>query len=640
MFNSDIFGTSGPQISIPENADVVFVSDLFIEDYVGGAELTTQALIDAAPVEIFKVHSKDVTMQILEQGSGKYWIFGNFASLDYNLIPTIVANLKYCVLEYDYKYCKYRSPEKHREAENSDCNCHDDITGKMVSAFYYGATTVWWMSEGQQERYHQLFPFLSEKNNVVLSSVFGDEFFANVKILSEKYKDVERKGWLVLGSTSWIKGADDAEQWCKDQSKDYEVVWNLPYSEVLDKLAKSEGFVYLPKGADTCPRMVIEAKLLGCQLHLNENVQHANELWFNTDDEIDTLSYLYAARERFWNGVKYDAAYNPTISGYVTTKDCIEQNYPYEASIKSMLGFCNEVVVVDGGSTDGTWERLQELSNENEGLVIHKEIRDWDHKRFAVFDGAQKAVARSLCTGQFCWQQDSDEVVHENDYDKIKGIIRNFPGEMDLIALPVVEYWGGEKKVRMDITPWKWRLSRNKPYITHGIPAQLRRYDENGELFSLPGTDGCDYIRNDNYEPIPFGNFYTPDVDAVRKQAFINTQALGSYQNWFNQVVNNIPGVYHYSWFDIKRKINTYKNYWSQHWQSLYNITQEDTAENNMFFNKTWSEVEDKEIDDLAIKLADELGGWIFHSKVDFSRPTPHLSLTVTHPQLILDWIG
>ena len=64
-----------------------------------------------------------------------------------------------------------------------------------------------------------------------------------------------------------------------------------------------------------------------------------------------------------------------------------------------------------------------------------------------------------------------------------------------------------------------------------------------------------------------------------------------------------LPGVYHYSWYDLSRKIKTYKNYWSQHWQSMYNIVQEDTIENNMFFDKPWSEVTDSEIDNLAKKL-------------------------------------
>ena len=98
----------------------------------------------------------------------------------------------------------------------------------------------------------------------------------------EEQRGKDRKGWLVLGSNSWVKGAGTAEQYCKDNGLDYEVVWNLPYQELLRKLSQAEGFVYLPSGWDTCPRMVIEAKLLGCQLIINDNVQHAREDWFTS----------------------------------------------------------------------------------------------------------------------------------------------------------------------------------------------------------------------------------------------------------------------------------------------------------------------------------------------------------------------
>ena len=85
-------------------------------------------------------------------------------------------------------------------------------------------------------------------------------------------------------------------------------------------------------------------------------------------------------------------------------------------------------------------------------------VRDWDHPRFAVFDGAQKAAARSNCTMEYCWQQDADEVVHEDDYEKILKLIKSFPREADLVSLPVIEFWGNKGKARMDVTPWKWRV--------------------------------------------------------------------------------------------------------------------------------------------------------------------------------------
>ena len=639
-FNKSLFEEPDKKdIQIPENCDIVFVADMFSSDYMGGAELTTDSLINESPFNVFRLHSKDVDLNLLEMGVGKFWIFGNFSNLDMNLIPSIVSNIKYAILEYDYKYCRYRSPEKHLFSENVPCDCHNQIHGKIISAFMHGAKSLWWMSEQQMEKYHQIFPFLEQNNNTVLSSVFDEGFFRYISALKEKYKNQKRSGWIVLGSTSWVKGAQQAEKWCKKNNKEYEVVWNVPYSSLLEKLARSEGFVYLPPGGDTCPRMVIEAKLLGCKLQINDNVQHAKEIWFNTDDILDTESYLYAARSRFWNGIKHSMNYNPTVSGYTTTKDCISQNYPFEESIKSLLGFCDQVVVVDGGSTDGTWEKLQSLASEFSKIIIHKQHRDWSKKRSAVFDGQQKAIARSLCTSDFCWQQDVDEVVHENDHIKILNLVKQLPKGIELIALPVIEYWVGPDKVRMDINPWKWRLSRNLPHITHGIPASLRRFDEDGEMFSSPGSDGCDYVRSDTFAPIQFVSFYTKDIEEVRRHALHNSSSLEKFENWFKDIIDRLPSVHHYSWFDISRKIKTYSGFWSRHWQSLYNINQEDTPENNMFFNKSWEDVTEDDITTLSSKLEKEMGGWIFHSKVDFSTPTPHITLDVGHPEVIKDWI-
>ena len=44
-----------------KEADVIFVADMFVEDYVGGAELTIQSLIDSAKdINVQKIKSSDV----------------------------------------------------------------------------------------------------------------------------------------------------------------------------------------------------------------------------------------------------------------------------------------------------------------------------------------------------------------------------------------------------------------------------------------------------------------------------------------------------------------------------------------------------------------------------------------------------
>jgi glycosyltransferase involved in cell wall biosynthesis len=567
------------------NNKIVFVADLFAEDYAGGAELTTQALIEKCTQPYVKLHSREVTQSHIQEHRNAFWVFGNFSSINFNLIPEIAGNLKYVVLEYDYKFCRFRSIEKHQEESGSPCDCHQQPIGKLVSAFYYAANHIFWMSEAQRDRYIDRFPFLEDKHTTVLSSVFSDEFFQKIDTLKV---DHAREGWIVLGSGSWIKGADDAEQWCKSNGKKYEVVWNLPYEQILDKMSKSEGFVYLPKGGDTCPRMVIEAKLLGCLLEINDNVQHAEEEWFQMSPG-DIYVYLKQRPMVFWGLVSKIIQNEPRISGYTTAYDCIKNEYPYEESIASMLGFCDEVVVVDGGSTDGTWERLAQWASEEPRLKAIQNVRDWNTKRFAVFDGDQKAVARNYCTGDFCWQMDADEILPRADWEKVRNICKNFPKGTNLVSLPVVEYWGSKEKVRMDINPWKWRLSRNIPTITHGIPKQLRRYDNNGQLYSHQGSDGCDYIHARTGDIVPNANFYTEEAHRARLSAVNgNVEAQNAYQEWFKHVIDVLPSIRHHSWLNIERKIRTYKNYWQRHWESLYDVKQKQYAEKSSGLGSRW----------------------------------------------------
>lgn len=639
-FSESIFSLKTQKMSIPDDVKIVFVADLFAEHYVGGAELTTQALIDECPLPHMKILSKDLNLDLLKQGVDKFWIFGNFAQMNPELIPSIIGNLKYSVLEYDYKYCRFRSPEKHLASTGKNCDCQEKLNGKLISAFYYGSRGLWWMSEAQKEWYTRIFPFLLEKNNIVLSSVFSKETLGMIKLLRERSNSLSesKKSWIVLGSDSWIKGAKKAKNWCEENKKEHEVVWNVSYDVMLEKLSRAEGFVYLPEGKDTCPRMVIEAKLLGCKLHLNDNVQHKDEEWFSTENLQEIEEYLFTAPSTFWSGIKNMMDYKPSISGYTTTYNCFNQDYPFIECIKSMLQFCEEVCVVDGGSTDGTWEKLKELSKENSKIVIKQIFRDWNHPRFAVFDGMQKAEARLMCKSTFCWQMDSDEIVHELDAEKIVDLCSKFPPGVDLVSLPVVEYWGGQEKVRLDVMPWKWRLSRNKRNITHGIPLELRKYDSNGNLYAAEGTDGCDMINSETGKRISHVTFYTNEADQLRRSALLgNEQSLKDYNAWFNSVIENLPGVFHYSWYDLERKIKLYKNYWTKHWESLFGKSYEDTASSNMMFDLPWSEVTDEMIKNKAKEFKEKLGGWIWHSKWDGKTTTPHLTINKVQPKIMLN---
>ena len=64
----------------------IFVSDLFVDDYVGGAELTTDAIIKEVSVPVLNLRSNQFTNQVVDAYKDRYWIFGNFSAMSTEMI--------------------------------------------------------------------------------------------------------------------------------------------------------------------------------------------------------------------------------------------------------------------------------------------------------------------------------------------------------------------------------------------------------------------------------------------------------------------------------------------------------------------------------------------------------------------------
>lgn len=325
------------------------------------------------------------------------------------------------------------------------------------------------------------------------------------------------------------------------------------------------------------------------------------------------------------------------LSGYTTTRNCVSMDYPFQETIKSMLGFCDEVVVMDSSdANDGTREALAALEKSSGGkLKVYYAEVDWKAPNHGIYDGALKQAAREKCTGDYLWQMDCDEVIDPKCRPAIDSIIQQAGGlqEQPVLCLPIVEYWGSADKVRVDVNPWKWRVSRNHPEVVHGIPITHRKV-ENGLVYAKPGTDTCDYIVRSQGLPVPNMNFVNGEIERLRQAALTNENARQQYEAWFNQVASGLPTVYHFSWWSIKGKIEKYRDFFGDFWKAMYN---DHTRASNMFFDVPWEQVTEEMIAAKAQQLRDGTGGWIFHKPWDGSK-VPSVKIHQPYPDLMKDW--
>ena len=143
-------------------------------------------------------------------------------------------------------------------------------------------------------------------------------------------------------------------------------------------------------------------------------------------------------------------------------------------------------------------------------------------------------------------------------------------------------------------------------------------------------------IHKETGVPIGHLTFHTEESERVRIAALSgNKDAISVYQQWFNQVVENIPGVHHYSWYDMPRKMRLYRDYWTRHWNSLFNGSLEDNESTNMMFDLPWSQVTEEMIENKAKMLSEKTGGWVWHRKWDGSS-TPHIQIDRLQPKVML----
>lgn len=292
--------------------NVLWVCDFTSNDHIGGAELTTEAIISYAPKNIQVTQVK--TEHVLDP---------NVYEFDFLVVDSLtrLANPKavsalldkkpFITVEYDYNKI---TPHRHLHG-------HNDYIYTMQNGewgdWYFDFWThpnlklACFMSEKQQAIYldainRVLQPILEADRTFVLSSIFSEDTYTTIdKLLAaNKRNGVSRSGYVVYQTANRLKGTEASIAYAQSHNLEPVVPFsNLAPKQLLRLFSQSQGLVFMPTMEDTCPRMAIEAKLLGCECHLGDFVQHKDEAWFTGDTDA-IREYLMEQPKKFWQFVE------------------------------------------------------------------------------------------------------------------------------------------------------------------------------------------------------------------------------------------------------------------------------------------------------------------------------------------------
>lgn len=147
------------------------------------------------------------------------------------------------------------------------------------------------------------------------------------------------------------------------------------------------------------------------------------------------------------------------VSGFTFLRNGQILGYPFAESIKSILPIVDEFIVALGPCEDETEKMLRDIGDKKI-RIIHTQWNETMRDRGYVY-GQQKMIAQFNCTGDWAFYLEADEVVHEDDLQKIVDAMKRYKDDKRVEAL-LFDYihFYGNKNSYLDSPGWYRRAPR------------------------------------------------------------------------------------------------------------------------------------------------------------------------------------
>jgi GT2 family glycosyltransferase len=239
--------------------DVLFISDFYIDEVLGGAEKNNDAFLKllSKQYNVTKIKSQFVDIDFLNKNKGKFLIVANFFILSEECKSFIRNNMNYVIYEHDHKYVSNNNP--------SVFDDFDIPSEHLINLeFYSKAKAVFCQSKLHSEI---VYKNTLLQNIVNLAGNIWDE--SDISILEKNLNREKKIKFGILDSNNKNKGKPAAIQYCVDNELEFELIKFQNYENFISVLSSVSTLVFFPQWVETFSRVAIEARILGCKLITN-----------------------------------------------------------------------------------------------------------------------------------------------------------------------------------------------------------------------------------------------------------------------------------------------------------------------------------------------------------------------------------
>lgn len=121
------------------------------------------------------------------------------------------------------------------------------------------------------------------------------------------------------------------------------------------------------------------------------------------------------------------------ISAFTVIRNAVIMGYPVREAILSILPLVDEYIVAVGAGKDETRALIESIDSPKVRIV--DTVWDTSHNRGGLILSEKTNEALSMCTGDWCFYLQADEVVHERDLQTIRDACDRYLGHTAVEAL-------------------------------------------------------------------------------------------------------------------------------------------------------------------------------------------------------------